>query len=110
MEGDFRACHSSIIDHSEEIAFYRGTEWEKNRMNDAFEVLYDHIKNVYEKKLFMGVFDSMSVKHGAVICGYIILGLSIFKKKQIDTNNITASAITKEFVKNSSLLINYAKV
>lgn len=57
----------------------------------------------------MGIFDSMSVKYGAVICGYIMLGLPIFRKKSTDTN-LTASTITKEYIKNSSLLINLAKV
>jgi ATP-binding cassette subfamily D (ALD) protein 3 len=109
LEGEFRAWHSSLIDHSEEIAFYKGTQWEKDKINEAFDMIYNHAKNSYEKKFFMGILDSMSVKYGAFICGYIILGLPIFKRKSID-NKMTASTITKEYIKNSSLLINLAKV
>ena len=30
------------------------------------------------KKLFMGTFDSMLVKYGAVMCGYIVVGIPVF--------------------------------
>jgi ATP-binding cassette subfamily D (ALD) protein 3 len=30
------------------------------------------------KKLYMGVFDSMLVKYGAVMVGYAVLGLPVF--------------------------------
>lgn len=29
LEGEYRAVHSSLMNHSEEIGFYRGHEWEK---------------------------------------------------------------------------------
>jgi len=33
------------------------------------------------KKLFIGVFDSMMVKYGAVLVGYSVLGLPVFGPK-----------------------------
>ena len=38
LEGDFRACHSNLITHSEEIAFYKGNNWEESRLNVSFNV------------------------------------------------------------------------
>jgi len=29
LEGKFRSCHSDLLNHSEEIAFYNGSRWEK---------------------------------------------------------------------------------
>lgn len=29
LEGEYRALHSSVLTHSEEIAFYNGSDWEK---------------------------------------------------------------------------------
>jgi ATP-binding cassette subfamily D (ALD) protein 3 len=29
LEGEYRAKHSDLLNHSEEIAFYNGSEWEK---------------------------------------------------------------------------------
>jgi ATP-binding cassette subfamily D (ALD) protein 3 len=60
----------------------------------------------------MGIFDSMLVKYGAVMVGYTVLGLPIFGPnravylKQISKD---PSKITKDYVRNSSLLINLAK-
>ncbi len=64
------------------------------------------------KKLYMGVFDSMLVKYGAVMVGYAVLGASVFgPNKEAYLKKIVAdgSAITRDYVRNSSLLINLAK-
>lgn len=37
-----------------------------------------HSESIMNKKLFMGVFDSMLVKYGAVMVGYAVLGLPVF--------------------------------
>lgn len=113
LEGEFRACHSALITHSEEIAFYKGNHWEKQRVNETFRMLIQHIKGVYSKKFFMGVFDSMLVKYGAVMIGYTILGLPVFRMKtkaqQKGKGGDDASLIAKDYIRNSSLLINLAK-
>jgi len=60
----------------------------------------------------MGIFDSMLVKYGAVMVGYTVLGLPVFgpsKDKYISTIGTDNSKITKDYVRNSSLLINLAK-
>ncbi len=60
----------------------------------------------------MGTVDSLLVKYGAVIVGYAVLGLPVFGPgsaeylKKISSN---PSTITKDYVRNSSLLINLAK-
>lgn len=38
LEGEFRARHAGLLNHSEEIAFYRGNEWEKKKVDKAFQV------------------------------------------------------------------------
>ncbi len=71
-----------------------------------------HSESIISKKLFMGVFDSMLVKYGAVMVGFAVLGLPVFGPnkeiylKKIGTDN---SAITRDYIRNSSLLINLAK-
>lgn len=64
------------------------------------------------KKLFMGVFDSMLVKYGAVMVGYAVLGLPVFgpgSEEYIAKIGQDTSAITRDYIRNSSLLINLAK-
>lgn len=125
LEGEFRACHSALITHSEEIAFYKGNKWEQKRIDETFKELVNHVNNIYTKKFYMGIIDSMLVKYGAVMTGYTILGLPVFgnvfsyAKNQSKNFNmrdlgdkakaLDASVITKDYIRNSSLLINLAK-
>jgi ATP-binding cassette subfamily D (ALD) protein 3 len=36
IEGEYRAKHSDLLNHSEEIAFYNGSDWEKMHINEKF--------------------------------------------------------------------------
>lgn len=113
MEGEFRANHKKILNHSEEIAFYNGNDWELSKLTDTFKRLTKHINNVIIKKFFMGIFDSMLVKFGATIVGTVILGMPVFMNRferynQKNRNQNTAE-ITKDYIQNSSLLQNLAK-
>ena len=33
LEGEYRAKHTDLLNHSEEIAFYNGSDWEKTHIN-----------------------------------------------------------------------------
>lgn len=60
----------------------------------------------------MGVIDSMLVKYGATLVGYAIVGLPVFgpgSEEYLKNIGTDPSKITKDYVRNSSLLINLAK-
>ena len=112
LEGEYRSKHNDLINHSEEIAFYNGSDWEKSHINNKFYELHDHVKDVMYKRFGMGIFDSLLVKYGAFIAGYTVLGLPVFgpnKEKYLKEIGTDPSKITKDYVRNSSLLINLAK-
>jgi ATP-binding cassette subfamily D (ALD) protein 3 len=112
MEGQYRATHNDLINHSEEIAFYNGNDWEKKRINNSFGCMLTHYKSVIIKKFYMGIFDSMLVKYGATTAGYAIVGLPVFGPRSaeyIKKVGSDPSAITRDYVRNTSLLINLAK-
>lgn len=112
IEGEYRSKHSDLLNHSEEIAFYNGSEWEKRHINDKFTELMNHIKYVLYKRFLMGIFDSMLVKYGAVMVGYTVVGLPVFgpgREKYLKEIDNDPTRITKDYVRNSSLLINLAK-
>lgn len=111
LEGEYRAIHTELLSHSEEIAFYNGANWERINIDRGFNKLYNHIDSVLTKKFWMGIFDSMLVKYGAVMVGYTVCGLPVFgpgSSKYLAERGDQAS-ITKDYVRNSSLLINLAK-
>lgn len=78
LEGEYRSLHTKLLEHSEEIAFYNGADWERKNIDAAFNRVYKHIDSVILKKFWMGIFDSMLVKYGAVMVGYTIVGLPVF--------------------------------
>lgn len=101
-----------MVYHSEEIAFYRGNAWEKNRINNSFNNLMAHSTSIIQKRLYMGVFDSMLTKYGAVMVGYAVVGLPVFghgKEEYLKLVKGDPSIITRDYIRNSSLLINLAK-
>jgi ATP-binding cassette subfamily D (ALD) protein 3 len=69
LEGEYRAKHTELLSHSEEIAFYNGHEWEKRQINSKFTDLRNHIREFLYKRFLMGIYDSMLVKYGAVMVG-----------------------------------------
>lgn len=112
LEGSYRACHTDLVHHSEEIAFYRGQTWEKTRLNASFKELTSHSKSVALRRLYMGSFDHMLTKYGAFLVGYAVLGIPVFganKEEYLSKIQGDASAITRDYIRNSSLLINLAK-
>jgi len=111
LEGDYRACHSDLVNHAEEIAFFRGNQWEKNRLNKSYETLINHSLIIMQKRLFMGCFDSVLVKYGATLVGYIVIGLPVFGNNHaayLQKVGNDPSTITRDYVRNSSLLIDLA--
>lgn len=104
--------HTEIIGHSEEIAFYNGSDWEKSNINKGFDRLYNHSSSILSKRFLMGIFDSMLVKYGAVTVGYTVVGLPVFgpnSEAYLKETGGDSARITKDYVRNSSLLINLAK-
>ena len=46
LEGEYRASQTDLVHHAEEIAFYRGNEWEKTRITNIFYVLFEQYRNL----------------------------------------------------------------
>lgn len=114
LEGDFRYVHSRLINYSEEIAFYSGNKKEKNFMNRVFDKLYNHSKGIFQKQASLGVFDSWLVKYGATMIGYAVVAVPVFgsfgmRMYGSGNSDSAKSAITRDYVRNSSILINLAR-
>lgn len=112
IEGEYRSKHTDLLNHSEEIAFYNGSDWERKRIDEKFFELINHVKYVLYRKFLMGIVDSMLAKYGAVMVGYTIVGLPVFgpgREAYLKEIGNDPTKITKDYVRNSSLLINLAK-
>ena len=112
LEGEYRKAHSDLIYWSEEIAFQRGGDWERNKINKTYNMLTSHFKEIISQKLWMGTYDSMMVKYGATLCGFCVLGIPVFGQGSgayLERMKSDPSGITRDYIKNSSLLINLSK-
>eukprot|EP00343_Euplotes_focardii_P008822 CAMPEP_0205826166 /NCGR_PEP_ID=MMETSP0206-20130828/27822_1 /ASSEMBLY_ACC=CAM_ASM_000279 /TAXON_ID=36767 /ORGANISM="Euplotes focardii, Strain TN1" /LENGTH=416 /DNA_ID=CAMNT_0053125885 /DNA_START=722 /DNA_END=1969 /DNA_ORIENTATION=+ len=112
LEGEFRSCHSDLLNHSEEIAFYNGAKWERKRINNSYDELHSHVAKTMGARFYMGIFDSMITKYGAVLVGYTILGLPVFgrnSEQYLNTVSDDPSQIFRDYIRNSGMLISLAK-
>ena len=60
----------------------------------------------------MGIVDSILVKYGAFVIGYVLVGLPVFgprKEEYLKRVGTNTSIIVKDYVRNTGLLINLAK-
>ena len=53
LEGKFRQNHSSIIEHSEEIAFLKGGKVENKRCKEAFDNIKANRHTVLENRMLI---------------------------------------------------------
>ncbi|CAI2360618.1 unnamed protein product [Moneuplotes crassus] len=112
LEGKFRSCHSDLLNHSEEIAFYNGARWERKRINNTYDELHQHISKTMGARFYQGIFDSMITKYGAVLVGYTVLGLPVFgrnSEQYLSTVSDDPSQIFRDYIRNSGMLISLAK-
>eukprot|EP01116_Phalansterium_solitarium_P008385 TRINITY_DN2223_c0_g1_i1.p2 TRINITY_DN2223_c0_g1~~TRINITY_DN2223_c0_g1_i1.p2 ORF type:complete len:430 (-),score=198.35 TRINITY_DN2223_c0_g1_i1:127-1416(-) len=73
LEGEFRSHHMRVIQRAEEIAFYGGSEREKQIVTGSFNNIVKLSNKQYFLQLLMGVLDSYLVKYGASMVAYTML-------------------------------------
>lgn len=49
LEGEYRASHTDLVHHCEEIAFYKGNKWEKKTIENNFKNLIRHTEGIMKK-------------------------------------------------------------
>ena len=109
LEGEFRHTHSRLIGHSEEIAFYRGAEREKQIVNSSFEKILEHANRVFFLRFGNGIIDSVLVKYCATQLAYYLLSRPVFKDQANLTTSTDPTLIIEAYSRNSGYLINLSQ-
>jgi len=78
LEGNFRFCHSRLIQNCEEIAFYRGAKVEGEVLDRSFEKLKNHILSVLQLKIPYSVMENFSLKYVASVLVFTINAFPFF--------------------------------
>lgn len=124
LDGEYRSQHGYIKVNVQEICLLRGTSWENRQLKNKFSDLYSHSHMLLLKRLFLGTFDNILTKYGATIMGYWVLSRpairfakerikSLGNRQDVDKKNLISrkesSRITKQYMRNGSLMISLAK-
>lgn len=113
LEGNFRHLHSRVIAHSEEIAFYNGSNREQESANTSFQRIKTHIQNTLNTSFIYGVFDSILVKYVATMTAYYILARPVFNPKYatefMGKESDDPVKIMEDYSRNSSYLVNLSQ-
>ncbi|KAJ3088108.1 ATP-binding cassette sub- D member 3, partial [Quaeritorhiza haematococci] len=116
LEGEFRFTHSRIITHSEEIAFYGGSQREKELANSSFDRIYRHVERVYRLHFANGIFDSILVKYMATMTAYYLLARPVFDPRYatehmggINAVDADPTKIMEDYSRNSGYLVNLSQ-
>lgn len=103
-EGDFRAVHSQIIQHAEEVAFYRGERTERHNADKYIASLVKHSLNVKQLKSYTDFMDGLLIKYGATCVGYAVCSIGVFALE-----GASAAERTRVYIRSSQLYIPLAQ-
>jgi len=78
LEGNFRFCHSRLIQNCEEIAFYRGAEIEGEVLDRSFRKLRTHILALLKLKIPYGILENFSLKYVSSVLVFCINAIPFF--------------------------------
>jgi ATP-binding cassette, subfamily D (ALD), member 3 len=78
LEGSFRSHHTRLITHAEEIAFYGGSEREREIVDESFNGIRKLNNKQYFLQLLMGMLDGYVVKYGASMVAYSMLMPAVY--------------------------------
>jgi ATP-binding cassette subfamily D (ALD) protein 3 len=104
-EAAFRAVHTNIIQHAEEVAFYRGERTERHNADKGISQLVKHQLHVKQLKSYTDFMDAVLIKYGATCVGYAVCSIGVFALRE------TASAAerTRVYIQSSQLYIPLAQ-
>jgi len=98
--------------HAEEIAFYQGSEREKEVVNASFERIRRHSSRVSRLHFFNGIFDSVATKYCATMLAYYVLARPVFDKSRANENmglGDDPTKIMEDYSRNSGYLVNLSQ-
>ncbi len=73
LQGFYRTAQNRLTTNSEEVAFYDGSQKEKTIINNALQMICQHIAYARYVKAWIAVFDGLLIKYYASIAGYCTL-------------------------------------
>lgn len=86
-EGQLRFVHSRLIQNSEEIAFFKGSEKEKFTLMSALNNLKFALDDLILFKFKIGMMDNIIGRYMSTVVGYLALAMPFFSLKYAKSSN-----------------------
>mmetsp|Transcript_37550 Transcript_37550/g.74570 ORF Transcript_37550/g.74570 Transcript_37550/m.74570 type:complete len:699 (-) Transcript_37550:94-2190(-) len=117
IEGDFRRCHSRLLAHAEEIAFFAGADREEMLLNDQLLRISSFSEHLHLKQFQQGVMDSFGLKYFASCVGWPVIAVPFILSGSKDDgiNMLAQYRVADDLIRQSSaslgdLLMVYKKL
>eukprot|EP01130_Rhizamoeba_saxonica_P018228 TRINITY_DN9054_c0_g1_i1.p1 TRINITY_DN9054_c0_g1~~TRINITY_DN9054_c0_g1_i1.p1 ORF type:complete len:655 (-),score=132.24 TRINITY_DN9054_c0_g1_i1:20-1984(-) len=109
LEGEYRYMNSRLINSSEEIAFYRGNDKEREIVDDAFENLVEHTRKTYQFQFLIGICDTMVAKYIATTVGRIVVSRPFLNLAHQPFLDLSHSELMQHYYRSGRMLLNLAQ-
>ncbi|KAK7202034.1 glycosomal transporter (GAT2) [Novymonas esmeraldas] len=103
-EGNLRTKHHQLISHAEEIAFYNGEELEREHAGRLLRSLVRHEYKIKRTKWLSGFSDSLFIKYGASLVGYLVCSLVVLDQRDL----MTKGELTQLYLQNVQLYVPFS--
>ncbi|PVV01665.1 hypothetical protein BB560_003907 [Smittium megazygosporum] len=125
LEGDLHYAHSRILNNSEEIALWKGAEFERDVIQKKYSRLTKHTSRVFRLRVFYGMVEDFCIKYfwgsaGLLACAAPVFAERLPRLEEIQylkdkdsfslhlgkTDESILGQRTREFVANRRLLLS----
>lgn len=101
-EGQLRFVHSRLIQNSEEIAFYKGNQKERQTLMGALDELKDSLDESILFKFKIGLLDNIVGRYMSTIVGYLALARPFFSTRY--TEKTSEDRLTQYYVSGRMMM------
>lgn len=106
-DGNYYNYHVNMINNNEEIAFYQGTEVEKSKVNELYDILMEKLLAFDRSKFNYNMIEDYILKYTWSGLGYVFASIPIVITTLSTGVNIE-DANMKEFIVNKRLMLSLA--
>jgi ATP-binding cassette subfamily D (ALD) protein 3 len=106
LEGEFRFLNSRLITHSEEIAFYGGSQREDGISDNSLTQLVRHIEKSNYFNFLIGFCDTLITKYLATAVGFFVISKPFFDFGNETFNQMSYSELLQTYYKSGRMLFN----
>ena len=110
-DGDYYNYHLNLINNNEEIAFYHGTEVERTKVNDLYEILMERMMDISNKKFKYTIIEDYILKYTWSGLGYVFAAIPIVMSGGRTTENENGNieqVNMRDFIVNKRLMLSLA--